>query len=102
MADFFEIQKTEKLLLVLDNEIEQKCLELKESKKNAMLKRVFFLGCVLAVILPVADVFLGFPILLSLVPVFIFQAVSLVFLMPVILNSNGGRNSAERVGYGYK
>lgn len=98
MTTGFDNNKTIKLLNVLDDEIGQKCLELREKKKTSALKRVFYLGCAFAVILPVLSVFIGIPILMTIIPIFIFQAISLILLMPVILNSGGGRNHVERVG----
>jgi hypothetical protein len=93
----FDISKTEKLLSGLGSEIEQKCLELKENRKMMILRRVFFLTCLLVIILPLIDVFFGFSILITLFPVLIFQAVSLTLLVPVILNSLEGGNHIERI-----
>lgn len=98
MATDFDNYKTIKLLNAIDGEIEQKCLELREKKKAAALKRVFFLGCVLAAGIPVLSVFIGFSILVTLIPIFTFQVISLVLLMPLIISSNGGVNHAERAG----
>ncbi len=98
MIEDFDEKKTKKLIDVLNYEIEQKCLELKENRRNILLKRIFFLGCALSIIIPVLDVFIGYFIIPVLIPIVVFQAVSLILFMPVILNLNGGRNHAERIG----
>lgn len=98
MIEDFDKKKTEKLIAVLNCEIEQKCLELKENRRVALLKRIFFLGCALSIILPVLDAFIGYFIIPILIPIIIFQAVSLILLIPVIINLNGGKNYVERIG----
>jgi hypothetical protein len=98
MTADFDNNKTIELLKSLDGEIEEKCLELREKKKASILKTVFFLCCALVVILPVFSVFIGIPILLTIVPIFTFQSVSLIILMPVILKSEGGKNHVEKIG----
>jgi len=98
MEDNFDRVKTEKLLNILDDEIEKKCSDIRERKKNALLKRIFFIGCALSLILPVIDVFIGFSIMMYLIPIVIFQAISLIFLVPILLNLDGGINHVERIG----
>ncbi len=73
-------------------------LELRREKKASILKKVFFLSCVLVVILPVLSVFIGVPILVTILPIFIFQAISLILLMPIILRSEGVKNYVEKIG----
>lgn len=51
-----------KLLCVLDNEIDRKCFEIKQRKRNKILQSVFIITCVLFIIVPMMFVFRNQPL----------------------------------------
>ncbi|NLI90767.1 MAG: hypothetical protein GX434_00785 [Peptococcaceae bacterium] len=98
MTDHFDIKQTDQLLKNLDNEIEQKCLEIKENRKHTILKSIFFLGCLAAAVIFGFNAFTGFQYIRTFIYLFLFQGVSLIFLIPIIINLNGGQNDVQRIG----
>lgn len=88
MSKDLDTQSTKDLLLALDDEIDRKCFELKESKKVTGLKKVFFYSCILMITLPLINIFIGFSITSFLIPIVVFQCLSLILLVPTILNLN--------------
>lgn len=74
------------LLLALDDEIDQKCFELKEKKKDERLKKVFFYVCILVITLPFLSILTGFSLWSFLLPIVVFQGLSLILLVFGILN----------------
>jgi hypothetical protein len=78
------------LLAALDNEIDIKCMELKERQKEDKLKRLFFSGCVFILLFFVVQVlFKAFNFSL-LVYFLIYQGLALLLLTPFMLNLNRG------------
>ena len=67
-----------KLLLNLDNEIERKCYQIKEKKKDEKAKKLFMLVAFLFV-------FMGINILIVCFPVMLFLMISTIILSPIIL-----------------
>jgi len=82
---------TRQLLSKLDNEIERKCMELQERQHGILLKRVFFLSCVLVLFLFLMEVFFKVFNINFLIVFFVFQAASFLMLLPVVLNLNKSR-----------
>ncbi|MCR4436551.1 MAG: hypothetical protein QHH06_12230 [Clostridiales bacterium] len=86
MSKELDTQSTKDLLLALDDEIDQKCFELKEKKKAERLKKVFFYVCILVITLPFISIFTGFSLWSFLLPMVVFQGLSLILLVSGILN----------------
>ena len=82
---FMEESRVEDLLILLEDEIERKCFQIKEKKREEMKRRIFFLACVLFLLLPFLFHNLGLSLLAVCFPVFIFLAVSLISLLPVMI-----------------
>ena len=80
----------DKLLALLNDEIERKCFELKQKKAEKRLKQFFMMACALFVIVPFLLVFAGINFLTLCIPFMIFLAVSLGILIPLLFNNNFG------------
>ena len=78
------------LLLILDEEIEKKCFEIKRKRAEQRLTRLFVLVCILFLTVPVLLVFVGVNLLSICVPIVFFLAIAMVALSPIILNNNLG------------
>lgn len=85
-----EISKdsTRILLESLDNEIGRKCMELQEKNQEAKLKRVFFSGCIAVFIILLLQVVFKIFNVNSLLYIFIFQAIALLSVLPIVINLN--------------
>jgi uncharacterized membrane protein YiaA len=79
--------KPDAILLILDDEIEKKCFEIKRKRAEKALKSFFITACVLFVIIPVMFIFAGINLTLC-VSAIIFIAVSFSILTPLLLNNN--------------
>jgi hypothetical protein len=86
-------ESTDMLLSVLDDEIERKCFQLKEKKKETLLKKVFFFSCLILPLILFISVFVGFSIVSLFVPMFIFQIIIFIFVAPLLLNLNEEREA---------
>jgi len=84
------VKETEKLLAVLDKDINMKCRELKEMKKQKQLKIVFFFSCLLVLLFFLAGQYFGISIIYLLFVFFAYQGITLVFAIPLILSLNKG------------
>lgn len=81
-------KQVDTLLLSLDDEIEKKCFEIRQKRKEKALHRFFIQACVLFVLLPFLLVLLGVNFLALLVSAIVFPAVSLIILILLLLNDN--------------
>lgn len=97
MKNDIESQTASNLLMALDDEIDKKCFELIERKKINFLRKLFILGCTVTIVFPILSFVLGFSLISTLIPVFIFQAVSLIILLPVLINAKGEATHNEKV-----
>jgi hypothetical protein len=78
------------LIIALEKEIDLKCSEIREKKRIARLKKIFFTGCLFILVLfPLQFVFNIFDLNLLLI-FLIYQGVALAFITPLILNSTKG------------
>jgi hypothetical protein len=98
MTDQFNIRQTDRLLMILDNEIEKKCMEIKENRKNALFKQIFFGGCIAVAILFGLIALTGFQWMMTFVYLALFQGGALLLLVPVLFNMNGGYKDVQRIG----
>lgn len=83
-------KKIDNLLLILDEEIEKKCFEIKRKRSEEMLTKLFILSCGLFITVPIALVFAGVNLLGAIVPILLFLVFSMFALTPIILNNNLG------------
>ncbi len=87
-------KESDKLLLILEVEIEKKCFEIKRKKAEQRLTKLFVLMCILFLTVPVLMVFAGVNLLSMCIPVVLFLVFAVFALSPIILNNNLG--GAER------
>ena len=80
-----EESRVEDLLILLEDEIERKCFQIKGKKREEIKRRIFFLACFLFFLLPILLHNLGLSLLAVCFPVLIFLAVSLFSLLPVMI-----------------
>lgn len=83
-------KESDKLLLILEVEIEKKCFEIKKRKAEQRLTKLFVSACSLFLIVPVLLVFVGVNLLSICVPVVLFLIFAVLILSPIILNNNLG------------
>jgi Flp pilus assembly protein TadB len=88
--------KLENLLIRLDSEIDRKCYELKEKKREQRNARLFALACGLFILIPILLMLAGVNILVIFFPVVIFFAFCMAVLSPIIINNNLGGPENER------
>ncbi len=80
---------SEQLIRLLRPEINKKCDEIKEMKRERDKARLFILICIAVVSIPTIFVFFGVSILLIFLPVFIIAPTFFV-LASLFLNQSGG------------
>ncbi|MBE6081159.1 hypothetical protein [Sporanaerobacter sp. PP17-6a] len=79
-----------KLLCVLDNEIDRKCFEIKQRKRNKILQSVFIITCVLFIIVPMMFVFFGISLWTFCVPAILFFTICFCLLSPIVFSNKSG------------
>lgn len=80
----------EKLLISLDSEIDNKCMEIKKEKQEKGNIRLFVSLCCMVVCFPVVLFLAGVNIAAAALPVIVFLAASIFFITPIILNEDMG------------
>lgn len=83
----------DRMIKNLETAIEQKCEELRTARKERLQSRIFILLCIAAVIIPALLVFIGVSLTVLIAPL-IFMALSVLFLLPVLL-SGKAENKGE-------
>lgn len=81
-------RSTQILLAALDNEIEIKCLELKEKKRQNKLKRIFFFSCIAIMIISIVQILFkvfNFNIIFTIIFYQALVALITIFMIPNIL-----------------
>ena len=81
---------TQILLSILDKEITLKCIEIKEKREEAKLKKILFSGCVLIPLLFIIQVIFKLFNLNFIIIFFIYQSLALILIMPLIIRQNKG------------
>lgn len=88
------ISNAERMIAVLSPEIDRKCAELQEARREKRNTGVFVLLCIMAILVPTLFVIFGLSLTTLLVPV-IFTAVAFLILSPILINQTqqeqGGR-----------
>lgn len=85
----------ELMLSKLDGELNRKCTELRQKKKQAAQQRLFLAACIALLVIPVTLVFFGVNLLTVCAPVVIFLAVGLLLMSPALLTKQIGGLSHE-------
>lgn len=81
------------LLIILGDEIDRKCFEIKQKNRNRMLQSVFICACALFVIVPILLVFAGISLWTFCIPAILFIIICFCLLSPLLFNVNWeGRN----------
>ncbi|TDT63624.1 hypothetical protein [Fonticella tunisiensis] len=78
------------LLAALDREIDIKCLELKEKRREAKLKKIFFSSCLFILFSFIIQVLFRAFNLSFLFTFLAYQGLALSLLTPLVLNLNRG------------
>ena len=78
--------EAKKLLIDLDDEIDRKCRQIKEKRKEKIYQKLILLACILLLIIPVILVLLDINLLSVIIPVIIFFMFSTTIFSPAILN----------------
>lgn len=73
------------MLAALAPAIEQKCDELKATRKERIQSRIFILLCAMVVLIPALLVFAGVSLTVLIVPL-AFMSLSVILLLPVLLS----------------
>ena len=90
-------QDVDRLIHNLAPAIDSKCEELKLLRKEKLQSRLFVILCALVVIIPALLVFVGASLTALIAPI-IFMSLSILLLLPVLLNGK----SAEQGGISYE
>jgi hypothetical protein len=72
------------LLSELDEEINLKCFELKQKQEQVRLKRIFFLSCLLAVFIFMAQIIFRVFNLNFVTAILVYQVIVLALIIPLI------------------
>ena len=92
------ISNAERMIAVLSPEIDRKCVELQEARREKRNTGVFVLLCIMAILVPTLFVIFGLSLTTLLVPV-IFTAVAFLILSPILINQTqqeqGGRTCEQ-------
>lgn len=79
----------DKMIALLSPEINRKCEEIKEIRKEKLHTRLFFLLCAAVIVIPPMFIFFGLRLTFLLTPV-VFMGMALLVLSPILTNQKGG------------
>ena len=82
----------EKLLCDLEPEINKKCFEIKEKKREKAIQRLFILVSILLLIIPSLLIILGISIFSMLIGIVCFTLIALVIMLPLAIKEERGVN----------
>ncbi len=80
----------EKLLCNLEPEINKKCFEIKEKKREKMMQRLFILASIQLLIIPSLLIIIGISILSMLIGIVSFTQITLVVMLPLAIKEERG------------
>jgi hypothetical protein len=83
-------ERTCRFLNTLEREIDLKCIEIKEEKREENLNKAFFLSCIFIICSFILGLIFNFSIISILFTVALFQGGAIILMMPLILNINSG------------
>lgn len=88
------MEKVDILIRALEPEIDMKCAEIKQKKREGLLTGVFISVAVLMLIIPVTLIFFGVSLFTIFIPI-VFAGTVFLMATPMILNK--GAESYEQV-----
>lgn len=91
------MSNADRLINSLSPVINEKCCELRKSKKDKIQSRLFIMLCAFTLIVPTLFVFIGFSLTALITPV-LFMSVFILILLPILLNGK----SAEQGDFIYE
>lgn len=77
-------KQADRLLSALDNEIEKKCYEIKQKRKEQMWTKLFVLLCIAFITIPAVLVFIGVSLAAFIIPI-LFISLSFLFFSPLLI-----------------
>ena len=80
----------EKLLCNLEPEINKKCFEIKEKKREKMIQKLFILVSILLLIIPSLLIIIGISIFSMLIGIGSFTLIALVIMLPFAIKEERG------------
>lgn len=78
------------LISELDEEINIKCLEIREKQKAIKQKNLFFISCIGIAALFMMQMFFSLFSMNYIITILIYQFIILILILPIILNIKGG------------
>ena len=81
---------TEKMIAMLSPDIDQKCAEIREARREKFYTRLFIFLCTTVIMIPTSFVFLGISLITLLIPA-VFTAAAFLLLSPILISQQGGR-----------
>lgn len=81
-------KSADKIIQTLEPEIEAKCRQLRQKRKERAALRIFILGLIAALIVPALLIFAGATWFAVLTP-FAFLAAGFIVLSPILINMGG-------------
>jgi len=85
---------TEKMIASLSPAIDEKCSEIKETRRERRYSRLFVFLCTAFIVLPTVFVIIGISLIFLLIPA-IFTAAALLILSPILINQQGGHTCEQ-------
>lgn len=82
------MDKQEQMLLRLQGEIDQKCIEITQKRKQERLTKLFLVTSILLLTLPVILIFSGFNPFIMLAPIAVYFSIAILVLSPLLLHKN--------------
>lgn len=79
---------TERLLSLLDEEIDNKCEELREKHREAFIRKIFFLGCIFVFIACVFQAIFSILNISFIMSFIIYQIAALIIVLSLVPNLN--------------
>jgi len=84
----------EKMIAALAPEIDRKCAEISQARREKAYWRFFVLLCAMAIVVPTLFVYWGISLTVLLIPI-AFTAAAFLLLSPILFNQQGGRTCEQ-------
>lgn len=86
----------DRMMYNLNFEIDKKCNELEQKNRDKILTRLFVMGCIFLLFIPVIFFFTGFYLFVVIIPIVSFFSISTLILSPIIINDLKGGTFNEQ------
>lgn len=80
-------KETSELLEVLDREIDMKCAEVKEKRREKRLRNLFFVSCGVVLLIFSVGEYIGLSFVSLLALFFVYQGIAVTLAVPLIFSS---------------